>query len=261
MSKIKIAAVSYLNTKPMLYGLESDAASKEFDIILDVPSKCADLLANNIVDIALIPVGSFGRFRTPRIISPYIIGSHGRVDTVLLLSNDPLEDIRRVHLDHHSNTSNLLARCLLHHHIKQPIQFVQHASEFDISLCKREDAVIMIGDKSLHAKSKFKYAYDLSVLWEEMTQLPFVFACWCSYKKIGKRVMASLNNYLSKGIDIIPQLANDLQEEYPQFDVKDYFENCIDYHLNEDKIKALHLYLNKSNLPLPKYLFENELLV
>ena len=56
MSKIRITAVSYLNTKPLLYGLFKSKLSGKIDLQLDIPSDCALKLKNGEADLGLVPV-------------------------------------------------------------------------------------------------------------------------------------------------------------------------------------------------------------
>ncbi|HNF48735.1 MAG TPA: hypothetical protein PLF48_05095, partial [Chitinophagales bacterium] len=108
----KLSAVSYLNTKPFLYGLEHAAIADETEISLDPPAVTAEKLIHNEVDIALIPVAVLPLLKQPKIISPFCIGSNGKVATVCLFSDVPLEEIETILLDYQSRTSVQLVQIL-----------------------------------------------------------------------------------------------------------------------------------------------------
>ena len=79
---LKISAVSYLNTKPFLYGLFQSGMEDSIDLSLDIPSECARKLVAGEVDLGLIPVAVIPQLKTPHIISDYCIGTEGAVKTV-----------------------------------------------------------------------------------------------------------------------------------------------------------------------------------
>src|SRR6516165_377092 len=100
---IRIGAVNYLNTKPLIYDLPSLAP--EAELILDVPSCLADRLADGSLDVALIPVIEYFRAGCYSILPNIAIASHGPVLSVTLFSRVPWPQIRSVALDQGSRTS------------------------------------------------------------------------------------------------------------------------------------------------------------
>src|ERR1043166_8619691 len=108
--KIKISAVAYLNSKPFIYGLEHSRVLDQIDLQLDIPSECARKLINNEVEIGLVPVAVLPLIRDRQIISDYCIGAVGKVNSVMLYSDVPLDEIRTVLLDYQSRTSVTLVK-------------------------------------------------------------------------------------------------------------------------------------------------------
>ena len=90
---INLTAVSYLNTKPLLYGIFSTGMDNELDIRLDIPSVCAERLRSGQAEIGLVPVAAIAEIPNAQIISDYCIGAVGAVKTVCLYSNVPIEEI------------------------------------------------------------------------------------------------------------------------------------------------------------------------
>ena len=246
MSKIKISAVSYLNSKPFIYGLENSEVMQEIDLQLDVPSVCAAKLIENKVDIGLVPVAVLPELEEYHIISDYCIGADGAVSSVLLLSDVPLNEIKNILLDNQSRTSVELVQVLANKFWK--IQPVWHDAEENYeTLIKGTTAGVVIGDRTFSLKNKFKYVYDLAAEWKKFTSLPFVFACWVSNKKLPGDFIERFNNALKNGLSSKDEVIKEYRKEKNiDFDVKDYLENKLSYTLDERKRKALALFLQYS---------------
>ena len=76
-AKIKVGAVSYLNTKPLVYRL--DEIAPYVDISYDLPSRLADQLASGELDVALIPSVEYFQDPSYEIVSNAGIGCPGPV--------------------------------------------------------------------------------------------------------------------------------------------------------------------------------------
>jgi chorismate dehydratase len=175
-SAIRIGAVNYLNTKPLIYQLEQLAP--EAELILDLPSRLADQLESGALDVALIPVIEYFRGGPYRLVPNIAIASHGPVLSVTLFSRRPWPEIRRVALDVGSRTSAALTEVLLRkrHGVKAeiiPLPMDAEAEKVDA------DAVLLIGDRAMRAcLPGFVHAYDLGQEWHDWVGLPFVYAVW-----------------------------------------------------------------------------------
>ncbi len=173
---LRIGAVNYLNTKPLIYELEQLAP--EAELVLDYPSRLADDLELGRLDVALIPIIEYFRAGTYRLVPNISIASHGPVLSVTLFSRTAPKAIRRVALDEGSRTSAALAQILLRnrYHVQPeicPLPLDQQAENIDA------DAVLLIGDRAMHAcLPGFAHAFDLGQEWHEWTGLPFVYAAW-----------------------------------------------------------------------------------
>ena len=182
MGKIRVAAVSYLNSIPFIYGLEkSGLLSEEIDLSLDIPSVCSDKILSNQVDLGLIPIATIPSLKKSKIIGDYCIGSNGPVETVCLFSNVSLNKIKNIILDFHSRTSVQLLHVLSKYFWKINPSFIPGKKGFE-KLIFKDTAALIIGDRSYQYRHKYKYVYDLSEEWFNHTKLPFVFACWVANK-------------------------------------------------------------------------------
>lgn len=237
MDKIKISAVSYTNTKPFIYGLErSSALAGRMDLSLDIPSDCAEKLIQNRADIGLIPVAAIPQVLNAEMISAYCIGAVGAVNSVFILSDVPVQQIKSVLLDPQSKTSNNLAKVLLKFHFKREVQFV-----YDQSV--KADAIVLIGDRTFTRKHDFKYRYDMGEEWMAFTGLPFVFAAWVANKPIPPDFIADFNEALKLGLDSREELISSMPV-VEGIDLHDYLFHKLDFDLTDEKRKALALFLS-----------------
>jgi chorismate dehydratase len=174
---MRIGAVSYLNTKPLVYGL-GDALAPRHELVFDLPSRLADRLAAGALDVALIPSIEFFQNPDYTIVSDACIGCHGPVRSVKLLSRVPLEEIRTLALDEGSRTSVALVRILL----KERFGLAPRLLPFPIDAAPEAiaaDALLMIGDRAMHPPAgEFVAEWDLGDVWCRWSELPFVFAMW-----------------------------------------------------------------------------------
>lgn len=256
MSKYKVTAVSYLNTKPFLYGLLHHPIHKQVDLTLDIPSECARKLQEDEVDIGLVPVAIIPHLKTPYIISDFCIGAVGAVKTVCLFSNSPIESIKEVFLDYQSRTSVALAKILIEKHWKISPKLSPAKPGFEKTL-KDHQAAVVIGDRTIELFDFYKYHYDLSAHWQQHTGLPFVFAAWVSNKALPDSFVQQFNEALKSGLDHIPELIYLLPTPEHGFDLKKYFTKYISYELDQDKRKALTIFLKELKSVLQPTLIES----
>lgn len=240
--KFKVTAVSYLNTKPFLYGIFQSGLSEELDLQLDIPSECARKLASGEADLGLVPVAVIPELSTPHIISDYCIGTVGTVKTVCIFSEVPLSEVTHIYLDYHSRTSVELVKILLEQHWQHSPVLVPAMPGFENKI-GGTSAGLVIGDRAIEQQMRFPFVYDLGEAWMELTGLPFVFAAWVSTRPLPEDFIARFNKALQTGLDLIPQLMYILPTPQPGFDLQQYFTENISYLLDAPKRKALKLFL------------------
>jgi chorismate dehydratase len=174
--QLRVGAVSYLNTKPLVYRLGELAP--EIDLRLDLPSRLADDLSSGQLDVALIPSIEYLADPTYTVVSDACIGCCGPVLSVKLLSRRPMHEIRSLALDAGSRTSSVLARVLLYERYGLSPRLESLAVGTDVADCTA-DAVLLIGDRAIHLPSDtYVECWDLGDQWYRWSGLPFVFALW-----------------------------------------------------------------------------------
>ncbi len=241
---IKISAVSYLNTKPFIFGLEPLVKAKQVEVSLDFPSACAKKLIAGEVDLGLVPVAAIPFIPNAQLISEYCIGSDGPVNTVMLYSDVPLKSIKSIYLDYQSRTSVNLIRILADHYWHIKPQWKKSSEGYE-DLIKGDVAGVVIGDRAFAMNERYEYVYDLSQAWKSFTGLPFVFACWVSNKVLDSGFVADFNKALGKGIEGIDLFVSSLPDNGLERHVlENYFKKNISYNFCDKKRQALHLFLN-----------------
>ncbi|MGI9192553.1 MAG: menaquinone biosynthetic enzyme MqnA/MqnD family protein [Chitinophagaceae bacterium] len=238
--KIRVGAVSYLNTKPLIYGFQQGLLSDQIELTLDYPARLATALQKKEIDIALLPVASIQRIPDAEVISDYCIGALGEVASVCIYSEVPIDEIQSIYLDYQSQTSVALTKILLREHW-QTRPMLMEANENYISEIKGKTAGLIIGDRALENYNKFPYRYDLSVAWHEYTQLPFVFATWISAVPLSDEFKAEFNRTTGMGVEAIDRIIADTP--YPAYDIETYYKKNINYHLDDEKKKAMTLFM------------------
>lgn len=244
--KVKITAVSYLNTKPLLFGLVTSDLANSIDLELDIPSECARKLVEGEVDLGLVPVAVIPEIPNANIISDFCIGSDGEVATVCVYADCPIEKLTHLYLDFHSRTSVQLVQVLMKKHWKVSPKFVPADEDFMNKIGGTTGAVV-IGDKAIGLEKKYPFVYDLGATWKEYSGLPFVFAAWVSNRKLPVEFIEKFNAVMARGVAAIPQLMYLLQSPHPDFDLEKYFTQNISYELTEQKRKGLSLFLKSMN--------------
>ena len=242
---IKISAVSYLNTIPFIYGLKNSPIFNHIELSLDFPALCADKLLNNQVDMGLVPVTVIPKLQDPHIISDYCIGSDGAVDTVCLYSDVPISEIESISLDYQSHTSVELLKILLKEYWQFSPVLIKAEVGFE-DIIKGKHAALVIGDRTFSLNTKHTYTYDLSAIWKQMTDLPFVFATWVANKKLPKDFITVFNKALENGLTNIDKALALEGDNYPNCtNLEDYLNNSISYVLDVEKKKGMELFLRK----------------
>lgn len=243
MSRVRVVAVSYLNTRPFIYGIEQAAPTwLRAALLLAVPAACADSLIEGTADVALVPVAEIPRIEGAQIITNYCISAYGTVNTVAMFSDSSLSQIHTVYLDAHSRTSVQLVRIIAHElwHISP-----RWVDGIPAHITPGE-AVVAIGDKVFGIENNYTNKWDLSEQWLELTGLPFVFAAWVARTPEGVAIAGELSAALEYGCTHIA----DAVYEMPNPDhAYRYLTQNIEFTLDQAKREAMKLFWEKIITP------------
>ena len=237
-SNARIAAVSYLNTIPFIYGIRHDENLRA-ELLLAPPAGCYDNYVGGKADIALMPSAMVPTLKSTNIITDYCIGSSSKVRTVVLLSNVPIERVRRVFLDAHSRTSVQLAGYLAANLWKISPEWYELQDYSQVAFAQKEDAFLLIGDKVFDHEGLFNYAYDLSEEWNKLTHLPFAFAVWVARKGTSYELIDGLQRALTLGVESIWEAVVEHGFDKKHYNAYEYLTQNIDFVFNAEKHRAL----------------------
>jgi len=243
MDITRISIVSYLNSKPFLYGLEQKLDKANIQISLDIPSKIVAKLDFGVADIGLIPVAGLQDLNNYQIVSDYCIGAIDKVRTVVLVSDVPLDQIDTILMDYQSRSSVLLSKVLARFYWKKEFKWENTCNNFHNISIKDNTAGVVIGDRVFGIENRYKYTYDLSEEWFKYTGLPFVFAVWASTKKIANKFETNFNSALSFGIENIMKIVESEQPNYPDVNINSYLKENISFEFDEKKKEGMTRFL------------------
>jgi chorismate dehydratase len=177
MSPLRISAISYLNTAPLMWDFEHGEAGREFDISYTLPSACARALESGAADIGIIPAAAYAQVPGLTVLPRVAIASLRPVRSILLVSRVPVEKIRTVALDTSSMTSVALTKILFEKWLGGGRTFTTMAPNVEAMLAQH-DAALVIGDPALKIDRSRYRTLDLAEEWIRHTGKPFVFAFW-----------------------------------------------------------------------------------
>jgi chorismate dehydratase len=238
---IRLGAVTYLNARPLVHGLE---ASDRFAIRYDIPSECARLLHAHETDLGLIPSIEYLRGPAPYelVPGPAVI-SRGPVASVAIYTRQDPRDLRTIAMDSSSRTSVALATVLLKRQFGVDAAAAPMAPDLD-EMLSRADAALIIGDTALFLDHEAAGArkIDLGQQWTELTGLPFVYAVWTGWPgAVTPQDVVALQRARDAGVAQSNAVA---AEYYPddttrQAVARRYLRDNIRYVLGDEEIEGL----------------------
>lgn len=241
---VRVGAVSYLNSKPLIEGL-ARVLGKFGNLSTDLPSKLADQLHSGQIDIGLIPVVEYFRNPAFRRVSTSAIVSRGPVWSVRLFFRGSPDSVKRVAMDEGSRTSVALSKVLLHDRLGKIPETTTLPMNGDPSEIDA-DAVLLIGDRAMHPEKfadTFAENWDLGEKWWQVTGLPFVFATWVarnsSFDEIRLGDMFDLAR--ENGKAAIPRIAAESASLYQLSEeaCREYLTQYIHFELDRSALKGL----------------------
>lgn len=239
----RIAAVSYLNTIPFIYGIQHEGSLRA-DLLLAPPAGCVDNYAEGRADIALIPAAAVPQMKSTNIITDYCVGASGPVRTVVVMSNSPIERVRRIFLDAHSRTSVQLTGYLAAKKWNIAPEWRTLSDYSLVAEARIDDAFLLIGDKVFDHEGLFAYTYDLAEEWKTLTGQPFAFALWVARKGTSYELIDALERSLTLGVESIYEAIVENGFDRKPYDAYDYLTHNIDFIFNAEKHAALQKFWN-----------------
>ncbi|HKP68050.1 MAG TPA: menaquinone biosynthesis protein [Pyrinomonadaceae bacterium] len=279
MKTPRISASSYSNTAPLIWSFLYGSQHGQVELILDnAPSRSAELLAQDRVGAALVPVIAYQLLPDVRLVPDVCVGAKEKVRSVALITRGmDLEDVRSVSLDTSSKTSVVLTKIIFREFLEREPEWRNAAPNIDAML-DESDAALLIGDPSLKiADCGLRIAdlasatsqssdsrsigsatddhsgesairdpqsairkFDLAELWKRYTSLGFVFAMWMT--KLDK-ITIDLAAARDEGLDHLDEIAANYSELGLSLDaMREYLSENISYSIDDSMRAGMELY-------------------
>ena len=242
MKKIRVGIVNYLNTRPLIYGLQQLPVSERIELTGAYPSKVAQQLKDGEIDLGLIPVAVIPELPEYHIVGNHCIGAAGEIASVALFSDVPMAEIETVYLDYQSRTSVELLKYLMSEYWGINPHIIQATGENYRGKIKGTTAGLVIGDRAFEQRKISTFIYDLGSEWRSITGLPFVFAAWVSTKPLPEDFIELFDAANAIGLQHIDEIVQ--AESFDLYDLSKYYTLHLSYDLDELKQKGMEKFLN-----------------
>ncbi len=251
MRRLRISAISYLNTAPLMWDFEHGEAGRQFDISYTLPSACARDLESGAADIGIIPAAAYTMIPKLKILSDVAIASRRPVRSILLVSKVPIDKARTVAVDTSSMTSVALIKILFEKWLGGGRIFTPMPPQIEKMLAEH-DAALVIGDPALQIDRSQYFTLDLAEEWIRYTGKPFVFAFWAVRSAALKEASPSLDLpeifQQSRDHGLAPAALDQIAREWAprlrlrESDVRSYLTENIHYTLDPACLQGLQLF-------------------
>ncbi len=247
-ARLRIGAVNYLNTKPLVYGLSERLP--EAEIVYDLPSRLADQLTAGELDVALVPSITLADHPEWSIVSDACIGCCGPVLSVKLMFRVPPKEVRTLALDEGSRTSAVLAQILLHelYNIRPELTSLPIGNS---PVEDRSDAVLVIGDRAIRNDGEeiddcpYVEVWDLGDRWCRWEELPFVFAMWVARPAVDTaKIALALSAARDDGCRHLAEITREQSAamQLPAELIYEYLQRNLHFRLDSKQLHGLDLF-------------------
>jgi len=251
MRRLRVSAISYLNTAPLMWDFEHTSVGSAFDISYTLPSRCAAALQDGSADIGIIPAAAYAAIPDLFILPGVAIASKQAVRSILLVSKVPVERIRTVAVDASSLTSVSLLQILFTKWWGGRRSFTTMAPDVERML-EQHDAGLVIGDPALKVDRSRYFTYDLAEEWIRFTGRPFVFAFWAVRQAALKDPSLTLDlasifqESRDHGVQAenLERIASEWSHriDLSESDIKSYLTQNIHYYLDSACLDGVQLF-------------------
>lgn len=242
----RIAASSYLNTAPLIWSFIHGSQRAAVELFTDkAPARCAEMLARDEVDAALVPVIEYQRIADVVLVPDVCVGARTAVRSVVLVTRrNNLKKIERVALDNSSRTSATLLKIIFREFLRVEPEWKSASPDLK-SMLMGADAALIIGDPAMKVPPNEFHVFDLASLWREFTGFGFVFAMWMARKNsvfVARQIdFAAARDEGWANLDAIAD-SYAVQIGLSEAEIKNYLTENIVFQVNEEMRKGLQLY-------------------
>ena len=258
-ARLRISAISYLNTAPLVWGFAEGSARGRFDLSFTIPSRCADDLREGRADIGIIPSIEYQLIPGLVIVPGISIAAKNEVRSIVLVSRKPVSEIRRVALDRSSRTSVALLKILFRKWYGVEPEYVSAAPDVE-DMLRIADAALVIGDPALKlslarevaadpsvqwAENGGRYLLDLAAEWRRWTGHAFVFAFWAGRPvAITPEVVRAFEESKREGLAHLEDICSreSLRLGMTREEIRRYLTQNVDFSFDEETRRGLECF-------------------
>ena len=243
---MRISASSYSNTAPLIWSFLYGSQRGKYEIILDnAPARSAQLLAENLIDAALVPVIEYQRIENVRLVPDVCVGARERVRSVCLVTQGiDLPQVKTIALDVSSRTSVALTKIIFGEFYNLSPAYTDAKPDIEAMLAEN-DCALLIGDPALTIDETLYRKFDLVEVWREFTGLGFVFAMWMTSRAKCENVrQIDFAAARDEGLKNLANIAANYQSQIKltPADLIEYLSHNIAYTVDEEMRQGMELY-------------------
>jgi chorismate dehydratase len=244
-----VSCVSYLNSIPYVFGIRNSGFPEKYELTLslDTPDVCLEKVVSGAAVLGLVPVAAFSDFPALKRVGSFGIGAGDNVSSVLLCSPVPTEKIEKILLDPESRTSARLIKILCRDlwKINPVFETAMPGYEENIS---GTTAGLIIGDRALAFKEKFRYSFDLAHSWKILSGKPFLFAAWATQYVLPQSLSGDFEKALDYGCSHIePAILSSENRVLSHEKALKYLTGNIQFRISPDFEAGLKEFLDRSH--------------
>jgi chorismate dehydratase len=250
VNRLRVAAISYLNTAPLMWDFDWGELRKKYEVAYTLPSACAEMLRAGTADVGIIPAAAYATISDLVIVPDVAIAARGPVASIYLATKVPLEQLKTIAADTSSRSSVALLKVLMAKKWQLEPEFVPVEPKIE-KMLRSADAALLIGDPAL-ALGKRPPAgvqlYDLGEEWVNWTGKPFVFAFWAVRKEANPDAQVARDFQLSRDRGLegrhVAKIANEWRTRIglAEAEITQYLTRNIEYRLAPDCLDGLRLF-------------------
>jgi len=247
--RLRVAAVGYLNARPLIEGLDREPAVGRVVLECATPSEVARRVSEEEADVALMPVAAAASIGDLRLVRGCAIGACGSVRSVVIAGERPIEELDEIAVDLSSRTSVVLARLLLRARRGREPRLIGCSPREAIAAVSGARGALVIGDPALDIEGRFPHVLDLGRAWLEHSGLPFVFAAWWgrpgAVSADEERMLVAAK---AEGLARRDAIADDYaaRSGLPAPSLRAYLRDAIRYELGDDERRGLERFYDEA---------------
>jgi chorismate dehydratase len=253
-NKLRVRAVSYLNTVPLVWGMLHGCEREQVDLSFSIPSDCARDVQEGGAEVGLVPVAEVARQGLE--IAPGVgIACYGAVRSILLCARVPWPQVKTLAADASSRTSVELARVILRERYGVEPSIRSEPPHLD-EMLSHADCALIIGDPALQVdplRTGYQYL-DLGAEWLALTGLPFVFAAWAGKPGVDldciSRITTASYGFGRDRIDNIVEAEHERRGVSREL-ARRYLTQNIHFEIGPEERRGLETFLELADLRTP----------